>query len=89
MSAQAVAEFFQRFGRFLSEDSRHDLWLRSHDDDATIVLDRHNIIYAYGPFDLFEAALLDAGARPGSLPLVPDPHVHHYHEEWDKAEREL
>jgi hypothetical protein len=42
-----------------------------------------------GRFDLFEAALLRVGARPGGLPEVPDPHVHHYHREWAKAEREL
>jgi hypothetical protein len=89
LNAQQVGEFLQRFGRFLSEDSRHDVWLRSHDDDATIVLDRHNMIYAYGPLDLFETALLRVGARPGGLPEVPDPHVHHYHREWDEAEREL
>ena len=52
-----MEEFLREFGRFLCEDSRHDLWVRSHDDDATIVLDRHNVIYAYGPLDAFEAAL--------------------------------
>src|SRR5205823_4295018 len=30
-------------------DSRHDFWVRLHGDDATIVLVRHNLIYAYGP----------------------------------------
>jgi hypothetical protein len=38
-----------QFGRFLSGESRFDLWVRSHDDDATIVLDHYNLIYAYGP----------------------------------------
>lgn len=40
--------FLAKFGDFLSGDSRHDVWIRSHDDDATLVLDRHNLIYAYG-----------------------------------------
>jgi hypothetical protein len=89
LAASAVEEFFQKFGRFLSEDSRHDLWLRSHDDDATVVLDRHNLIYAYGPLDLFEATLARIGVHPNGLPEVPDPHVHQYHQEWDDAEQEL
>lgn len=89
LNAEAVDHFIRTFGRFLAEDSRHDLWLRSHDDDATIVLDRHNIIYAYGPLDIFEGALLRIGVRPGKAPQIPDPHVHHYHHEWDESEREV
>jgi hypothetical protein len=53
------------------------------------VLDRHNLIYAYGPLDLFEATLLRLGAHSHGLPEVPDPHVHQYHQEWDAAEGEL
>jgi hypothetical protein len=83
-----VQEFLRQFGRFLCEDSRHDLWIRSHDDDATIVLDRHNLIYAYGPLNDFEAVLQARGVRQGE-PLVPGPHVHHYHQAWDGAEEEI
>jgi hypothetical protein len=83
-----VKEFLRQFGRFLCEDSRHDLWIRSHDDDATIVLDRHNLIYAYGPLNDFEAVLQARGVRQGE-PLVPGPHVHHYHPAWDGAEGEV
>lgn len=88
LTADAVQEFLHQFGRFLCEDSRHDLWVRSHDDDATIVLDRHNLIYAYGPLDVFEAALQPLGARQGE-PAVLGPHVHHYHPEWEDAERRV
>lgn len=84
----AVQDFLRQFGRFLCEDSRHDLWIRSHDDDATIVLDRHNLIYAYGPVDEFEATLQSLGAGRGE-PRVLGAHVHHYHSEWDEAERRV
>src|SRR3954466_11022205 len=57
LNAEAVHVFLDRFGRFLSEDARHDLWVRSHGDDATIVWDRHNMIFVYGPLDVFESAL--------------------------------
>jgi hypothetical protein len=89
LTAHAVQAFLRQFGRFLCEDSRHDLWLRSHDDDATIVLDRHNLIYAYGPLVAFEAVLKSLGVREAELPTVPNPHMHHYHEDWDHAEEEV
>jgi hypothetical protein len=89
MNDQAVGEFFHRFGRFLIEDARHDLWLHSHNEDATIVLDRHNLIYAYGPLDDFERMLDSAGIPRGPLPEAPDPHVHHYHPQWDDSERAI
>ena len=84
LSARTIEGFLQRFGRFLSGDARHDLWVRSHGDDATLILDRHNIIYVYGPLSDLEVALSRVGARPGNLPEVPDPHVHHYHPAWDR-----
>lgn len=89
MDGQQIEEFFHRFGRFLDEDARHDLWLHSHDDNATIVLDRHNFIYADGPLDGFERVLVTAGVRRGALPEAPDPHMHHYHPECDDSERAI
>jgi hypothetical protein len=89
LNAAAVQEFLDSFGRLLSEDARQDFWIRSHGDDATIVLDRHNLIYAYGPLDAFESALRDLGVRKGAPPPIPDPHVHHYHPERDGDERAL
>jgi hypothetical protein len=87
LSLEDVDAFFRAFGRFVSEDARHDLWVRSHNERATIVLDRHNIIYAYGPIDLFEATLLRDGAGAGTAPDADRVHAHHYHAEWDEAER--
>jgi hypothetical protein len=82
-------DFLIRFGPFLAEDARHDFWVRSHDDDATIVLDRHNVIYAYGPLTTFRRVLLRIGAHSHGLPRVPDPHVHYYHDAWDDSERQV
>jgi len=89
LTADFVQEVVRRFGRFLAQDARHDFWIRSHDDDGTLVLDRHNIIYAYGPVGRFETALLNIGAHRAGLPRIPDPHVHYYHEEWDATEHEI
>jgi len=89
LDLEHLRQFFQEFGKFLSEDSRHDVWLHSHDDDATIVLDRHNLIYAYGPIDAFEHVLVSAGVRQATVPQIPDPHVHNYHAEWDDSEKAI
>jgi hypothetical protein len=88
LTVGSVQDFLRPFGRFICEDSRHDVWIRSHDDDATIVLDRHNLIYAYGPLNDFEAVLQALGVRQGE-PVVPDPHFHYYHQVWDGAEGEV
>ena len=83
-----VEDFLSEFGQFFCQDSRHDLWVRSHDDDATIVFDRHNLIFAYGPIERFERELQSLGAREGE-PAVLGAHVHHYHPAWDDMERRV
>jgi len=37
----------------------------------------------------FEAVLKTLGVREGESPAVPDPHMHHYHQEWDQTEEEI
>lgn len=88
LTSRDVEEFLREFGRFFCEDSRHDLWVRSHGDDATIVLDRHNLIYAYGPLEPFERELKSSSAREGE-PAVLGAHVHHYHPAWNDMERRM
>ena len=88
LTSADVEWFLSEFGRFLCEDSRHDLWVRSHDDDATIVFDRHNLIFAYGPLELFERELQSWGAREGE-PAALGAHVHYYHPAWDDTERRV
>ena len=63
LGADDVRRFLEQFGRFLPEDSRHDIGVRAHGDDATIVLDRHNLILACGRLDVFESELVAAGWR--------------------------
>jgi hypothetical protein len=84
-----VGHFFRRFAEFFAGDARHDIWLHSGPDDATLVWDRHDLLYAYGPLDQFVAALERRGLRAGEVPVIPSPHSHRYHSEWDAAEREL
>lgn len=76
-----------KFGRFFAEDARHDVWLHSA-GGGTLVLDRHNLLYAYGSLEEYERTLKMFGVQPGELPNAPAPHALHYHEAWDAMERE-
>lgn len=81
-------KFLSSYGAFLSGDARHDLWIYSPDIEATIVWDRHNLLYAYGPVDEFIQALRAMGFREGN-PNVSFDHIHYYREEFDSDAKSL
>src|SRR5262245_59096907 len=89
LEAGELAGLFRDFGDFWSEDSRHDIWVRSGPDRATVVWDRHGLIYAYGPLARFESVLAARGHTTLAPGEIPSPHVHYYHPQWDDAERTL
>jgi hypothetical protein len=62
---------------------RFDLWFFSPSSKATIVWDRHNVAYAYGPIECFEEKLRALGFTDG-IPGIPVPHEHHYHAACDE-----
>lgn len=80
---QDVVAFLNRFENFLRGDARHDIWIHSAPDQATIVWDRHNLIHAYGPIETYAEVLVGLGFGDGS-PAIPVPHIHHYREEFDQ-----
>jgi hypothetical protein len=80
--------FLSEFCEFLTNDARHDLWIHSPAAGATLVWDRHDLIYAYGPLDSFRA-LLKESSQETEVDGPPNPHVHMYHPEYDHAERKL
>ena len=74
LSRDQLDTLFERFAQFWDHDGRHSIWLRSHADDATLVYDRHNLIFAYGPLDRFESLLASLGyASTPTLCLVFSP----------------
>lgn len=81
----AVNRFFASFGEFLASDGRHDIWLRSFPDEATLVWDRHDLLYAYGPIELLEGVLHSHQLTRGAV-SIPSPHAHRYHQGWDEQE---
>jgi hypothetical protein len=89
LSIQNLQAFFLEFGKFLSQDARFDIWAYSPAEQASVIWDRHNQIFAYGPLARFEAALRDLGFSKGVV-TVPAPHEHCYRSEFDEmAERVL
>ena len=84
----ALNDFMAEFCEFLTNDARHDLWVHSSEAGATLVCDRHNLVYAYGPLEGFRA-VLEESLREGEVNGPPYPHVHVYHAEYDDSERKL
>jgi hypothetical protein len=78
----ALDRILRRYAGYLSKDARHDLWIAKPDGSATLVWDRHNLLYAYGPLDDFVAVLRALGFTPGD-PNARFEHIHHYRQEFD------
>lgn len=74
--------FYDRYSPFFRGDGRHDIWVHSSGDNATVVWDRHNLIFAYGPLDRFQAILRERGFTIGAQD-ADFPHQHHYRQEFD------
>jgi hypothetical protein len=76
-----IEVFLERFRNYLEGDARHNLWIKSVDGPALLVLDEHNLIYCYGPVSDWATELQDMGRNevPGGSMILPNPHEHNYH----------
>ena len=88
VSLEQFHAFIDRFGAYLSADSRFDLWAHSPAEQATVVWDRHNQLFAYGPLDKFAAELDALGFAEGNA-SISFPHQHHYRQEFDADAKTL
>lgn len=75
--------FISRFSSFFAGDARFDLWVHSPSSHGTIVWERHNLLYGYGPLECYGRALASLGFSEGR-PTIPGSHIHHYRQEWDE-----
>lgn len=90
MHREEIFKLIDRFGDYIENDSRHDIWFHSPKNNVTIVYDRDNIIYIYGAEEKFEQLLLSLKFSEHSESIyLPAPHGHRYHEEFDQLETEL
>jgi hypothetical protein len=83
-----LAVFLEEFEDLFSNDARAEIWIGSTTGEGLLVLDEHDLVYAYGPLDAFSAQLGARGFEHG-LPRAPDPHEHQYNPEFDELEGRL
>ncbi|GAA0917176.1 hypothetical protein GCM10009552_36010 [Rothia nasimurium] len=88
LSLEQTTSFIDQFGTFLRADARYDLWGHSPHDNATVVWDRHNLLYGYGPVELYQARLIDLGFSI-DVPVVPSPHQHCYRRDLDSMAKSV
>jgi hypothetical protein len=88
LTLEELKSFIAVFADFLSGDGRHDLWLSAPNDGAQVVWDRHDVFFVYGRLGGIEALLRSRGYQEGRARVL-EPHAHHYHAEFDDAERRL
>lgn len=86
LERQSLSAFFDRYGVVFDQDGRHALWVQSA--SGQLVFTPHDIVYAYGPVQAFQALLLrrDFVEKPFDIPV---PHAHHYHRQFDPVVRDL
>lgn len=85
LDPDARDDFLDEFGQFLDGDARHQLWIGTPDNSSLLVWDHHQLVYAYGPLEVFERAAEVCGLRTGHVE-VPVPHAHLYHAPFDGTE---
>lgn len=82
LSSEQLLSFIEKFRGYLASDARFDIWAYSQTERATVVWDRHNQVFGYGPAERFATELRALGFYEGTS-QVPLPHQHHYHAECD------
>lgn len=88
LSNAEFIEFLAQYSEFLGADSRFDIWSHSPNSGGTVVWDRHNLLFAYGPLNSYDRALKKLGYELGK-PTVDFPHVHFYRGEFDDYAKSL
>ena len=84
-----VDNFLIQYREYLEGDGRMNLWIASTSGSATLVYDRHNVIFAYGPLSEFEEILSGLGLTKVETVSYPVPHTHHYHEHFDMKTEQI
>jgi hypothetical protein len=87
-SRDEIVAMLDRFEAYIASDGRHNLWLAAP-PAGQLVLDRHEVIYAYGPIAEILARLKEKGFAEVDLMRTPVPHSHHFHAELDADEQAM
>lgn len=89
LEAAQLFDILDRYGGYFQSDGRHHLWVFSPEQEATVVWDNHNMIFAYGPLKDFERAFREMGFQPGPRPSMDFEHLHFYRSEFDEMADQL
>lgn len=93
LTRQEMEGTFRSFEGFFQGDGRAAVWVTAFSQDGapvgTLVYDRHDLIYAYGPIESYVQVLDEIGLRQCDSVVIPCPHSHHYNEEFDSEARRL
>ena len=91
LTREQVRSFLERFRNLIELDGRHNVWLKSDSGPALLVLDRHNLVYAYDLGDNSVETLQQMGwvEVDRAAIALPDPHAHHYHAMFDDEARDI
>lgn len=88
LDPQSVRAFLGDFEELLEKDARHQTWIGSTKNRGMLVLDRHGLIYAYGPLEVFERRLSALGFQEEEFKFAV-PHSHYYHSEMDSEAKRI
>lgn len=88
LSRSELRFFLHRYRTFLEGDGRHALWIRS-EDQGMLVYDQHNVIYGYGPLDVFVHELSAEGLAEAADIRFPVTHTHRYNQQFDGEQEDL
>ncbi|MCI2394451.1 hypothetical protein [Aliiroseovarius sediminis] len=76
------------YQELFEQDGRAHMWIGSSETKNLLVMDRHNLIYAYGDLASIENTVVANALSEGDV-SIPYPHSHHYHVEFDSTFRAL
>jgi len=82
-----LQSFLYEYVELLEKDARNSIWIQSR--SGLLVYDLHNVIYAYGPLELFQPVLQTSGLSESGEVRFPSPHVHRYHFQFDEDQARI
>ncbi|WP_223789921.1 hypothetical protein [Marinicella meishanensis] len=88
LSYDELKLFLYENQEYFEQDGRSHLWVFSISNEGQFIYDNHNYIYAYGDLERLTSILKDKGFDEGEI-LIPTPHTHNYHVEFDDVEESL
>jgi hypothetical protein len=88
LNLDELNQFTNRYHKFFEQDGRHNIWVHSPADQATIIYDRHQVLWLYGKEELFKQILLAEGFIAGTVE-IPTPHFHNYKDEFDADQNSI